>query len=136
MTGERRIAAPREKLSDTEMTAIASVKIGPIAARFTGRVTLTDIAPPNGYRISGEDQRGVVLAEARERLHKSCSRLVWLNPLLRWDGFAPKSQGIRAMLAHGNEFRPIHNLASPRALVQSLSRPASPRDMDRWRMAS
>jgi hypothetical protein len=76
------------------------------------------------------------LAETMERLHKSCSRLVWLNPLLRWDGFAPKSQGIRAMLPHVDEFRPVHNLASLRALVQSLSRPASPREMDRWRMAS
>jgi uncharacterized protein with von Willebrand factor type A (vWA) domain len=76
------------------------------------------------------------LAAAMERLHKSCSRLVWLNPLLRWDGFAPKSQGIRAMLPHVDAFRPVHNLASLRALVQSLSRPASPREMDRWRMAS
>jgi uncharacterized protein with von Willebrand factor type A (vWA) domain len=76
------------------------------------------------------------LAENMERLHKSCSRLVWLNPLLRWDGFEPKSLGIRAMLPHVDEFRPVHNLASLRELVQSLSRPASARDMDRWRLAS
>ena len=85
----------------------------------------------------GLDRDGATgLAETMERLHKSCSRLVWLNPLLRWDGFAPKSQGIRAMLPHVDAFRPVHNLASLRALVQSLSRPASPREMDRWRMAS
>jgi uncharacterized protein with von Willebrand factor type A (vWA) domain len=85
----------------------------------------------------GLDRDGATgLAAAMERLHKSCSRLVWLNPLLRWDGFAPKSQGIRAMLPHVDAFRPVHNLASLRALVQSLSRPASPREMDRWRMAS
>jgi hypothetical protein len=76
------------------------------------------------------------LAASMERLHKSCARLVWLNPLLRWDGFEPKSQGIRAMLPHVDEFRPVHNLASLRALIETLSRPAAPREMDRWRMAS
>ena len=76
------------------------------------------------------------LGEAMERLHKSCSRLVWLNPLLRWDGFAPKSQGIRVMLPHVDEFRTIHSLASLRSLVESLSRPASAHDMDRWRNAA
>lgn len=82
MTGERRIPAPRqkvwnalndpdvlrvaipgcqslEKLSDTEMKAAAAVKIGPIAARFTGLVHLADLDPPNSYRISGEGQGGV-----------------------------------------------------------------------------
>lgn len=76
------------------------------------------------------------LAENMERLHKSCSRLVWLNPLLRWEGFEPKSQGIRAMLPHVDEFRPVHNLASLRALVEALSRPAPRGGMERWRLAA
>ncbi len=38
--------------------------------------------------------------------HRSCRRLIWLNPLLRWAGFEPKSQGIRAMLPHVDDFRP------------------------------
>jgi uncharacterized protein len=82
MTGERRIAAPRdavwaalndpkvlkisipgcdslEKLSDNAMKATAAVKIGPISARFSGNVQLSDIDPPNGYTISGEGQGGV-----------------------------------------------------------------------------
>ena len=85
----------------------------------------------------GLDRDGAAgLAQAMERLHKSCARLVWLNPLLRWEGFAPKSQGIRAMLPHVDEFRPVHNLASLRALVGSLSRPMSARSMDRWRNAA
>ena len=85
----------------------------------------------------GLDRDGAAgLAEAMQRLHHSCARLVWLNPLLRWDGFAPKSQGIRAMLPHVDAFRPVHNLASLRALVQSLSRPVARREMDRWRIAS
>jgi uncharacterized protein with von Willebrand factor type A (vWA) domain len=64
------------------------------------------------------------LAENMDRLHRSCRRLIWLNPLLRWAGFEPKSQGIRAMLPHVDEFRPVHNLASLRTLIDLLSRPA------------
>jgi uncharacterized protein len=67
------------------------------------------------------------LAENMDRLHRSCRRLIWLNPLLRWAGFEPKSQGIRAMLPHVDDFRPVHNLASLRALVDLLSRPMSRR---------
>jgi hypothetical protein len=73
----------------------------------------------------GLDRDGAVgLAENMDRLHRSSRRLIWLNPLLRWAGFEPKSQGIRAMLPHVDEFRPVHNLASLRALVELLSRPA------------
>ena len=76
----------------------------------------------------GLDRAGAEgLPDAMERLHKSCRRLIWLNPLLRWDGFEPKSQGIRAMLPHVDEFRPVHNIASLRVLIASLSRPAPPR---------
>ena len=65
------------------------------------------------------------LAENMDRLHRSCRRLIWLNPLLRWSGFEPKSQGIRAMLPHVDEFRPVHNLESLRGLVDLLSRPTN-----------
>ncbi|MBN8929583.1 MAG: VWA domain-containing protein [Rhodospirillales bacterium 69-11] len=76
----------------------------------------------------GLDREGAIgLADEMDRLHRSCRRLIWLNPLLRWSGFEPKSQGIRAMLPHVDEFRPVHNLASLRALVDLLSRPAPPR---------
>jgi carbon monoxide dehydrogenase subunit G len=82
MTGERRIPASRqavwdalndpavlkaaipgckslEKTSDTDMKATAAIKIGPIAAQFTGKVQLLDLDPPNSYRIQGEGQGGV-----------------------------------------------------------------------------
>ncbi len=75
--------------------------------------------------LDREGARG--LAENMDRLHRSSRRLIWLNPLLRWDGFEPKSQGVRAMLPHVDEFRPVHNLASLRALVSLLSRPAPAR---------
>jgi len=80
--GEYKIAAPREKVfaalndpsvlqacipgcesldkvSDTEMTAKVRLRIGPVSASFSGKVTLSDIDPPNGYKITGEGQGGV-----------------------------------------------------------------------------
>lgn len=81
MTGEYRIPAPKqvvwealndteilkaaipgcesvEKTSDTEMTATVTAAVGPVKARFRGKVTLSDLDPPNGYTISGEGQGG------------------------------------------------------------------------------
>ena len=55
-----------------------------------------------------------------ERLRKSCDRLVWLNPLLRYAGFEAKSRGIRAMLSHVDDFLPAHNLESMAGLVEIL----------------
>jgi len=85
----------------------------------------------------GLDRDGAAgLAENMDRLHRSCRRLIWLNPLLRWDGFQPKSAGIRAMLPHVDEFRTVHSLDSLRDLVDLLSRPAPPRGRDlQWRAA-
>jgi len=56
-----------------------------------------------------------------DRLHRSCRRLIWLNPLLRFSGFEAKAKGILAMLPHVDELRPIHNLESMAELVQALS---------------
>ncbi len=63
------------------------------------------------------------LARQMERLHLSSRRLIWLNPLLRWDGFAPKAQGIAAMLPHVDSFRAGHSIASLEALAEAISRP-------------
>src|SRR5260370_12565008 len=82
MTGEVHLPAPREtvwralndaevlkqsipgceeiqKLSDTEMTARVSARVGPVSAKFAGKVLLSELDPPNGYTISGEGQGGV-----------------------------------------------------------------------------
>jgi carbon monoxide dehydrogenase subunit G len=82
MTGSQRIDAPREtvwaalndpevlkrsipgcegieKVSDAEMNAKVTLKVGPVKASFTGKVTLSDIDPPNGYQITGEGSAGV-----------------------------------------------------------------------------
>lgn len=58
------------------------------------------------------------------RLHRQSKRLIWLNPLLRYDRFEPRSLGIRALLPHVDEFRAVHNLVSLAALIESLSAPA------------
>jgi uncharacterized protein with von Willebrand factor type A (vWA) domain len=56
-----------------------------------------------------------------DRLHRSCRRLIWLNPLLRFDGFEARARGVRAMLPHVDEFRPVHNLDAIGDLVKALS---------------
>ena len=48
-----------DKLSDTELQAVAKIKIGPVSARFKGKVNLTDIDAPNSYRISGQGEGGI-----------------------------------------------------------------------------
>ncbi|HEY0510984.1 MAG TPA: VWA domain-containing protein [Thermoanaerobaculia bacterium] len=60
------------------------------------------------------------LAAEADRLHRSCRKLIWLNPLLRWEGFQPRAQGIRALLPNVDEHRPVHNLESLEALGRAL----------------
>lgn len=66
------------------------------------------------------------LAFEMDRLHRSCRRLIWLNPLLRFGGFEAKAQGIKMMLPHVDEFRPVHNLSSIQGLITTLSQPLPP----------
>ena len=63
-----------------------------------------------------------VLGAQAQRLQLSARRLIWLNPLLRWDGFAPRARGIAALLPHVDSFRAAHSVASLDALAQALSR--------------
>ena len=63
------------------------------------------------------------LARHMQRLHLTARRVIWLNPLLRWDGFAPKAAGIRAILPHVDSFRAGHSIASLEALAATISRP-------------
>ena len=64
------------------------------------------------------------LARAMERLHKSCRRLIWLNPLLRYAGYEPRTLGAQAMEPHVDDLRPVHNLASLADLAEVLGQPA------------
>jgi uncharacterized protein with von Willebrand factor type A (vWA) domain len=73
------------------------------------------------------------LAFEMDRLHRSCRRLIWLNPLLRFEGFAPKARGVQAMLPCVDEFRPVHNLRSMEELCRALSgRAAGQGDPKAW----
>jgi uncharacterized protein with von Willebrand factor type A (vWA) domain len=55
-----------------------------------------------------------------DRLHRSCRRLIWLNPLLRFDGFEARARGVRTMLGHVDEFRAVHNIEAMADLVSAL----------------
>ena len=61
------------------------------------------------------------LAFEMDRLQRSCRRLIWLNPLLRFEGFEARAKGVRTMLPYVDELRPIHNLESMTELVRALS---------------
>lgn len=63
------------------------------------------------------------LAREMQRLHLSSRRLIWLNPLLRWEGFAAKAQGIRAMLPQVDSFRAGHSISTLEELAETISRP-------------
>jgi uncharacterized protein len=64
---------------------------------------------------------GTGLAHEMDRLHRSCRQLIWLNPLLRYEGFEPRSLGMKAMLPYVDEFRPVHNLESLETLIEVIS---------------
>ena len=80
--------------------------------------------PANGTtrgRCTPDDPRCERLRFEMERLHKSCRKLVWLNPLLRFEQFQPRAAGIRAMLPHVDEFLPAHYLQSLQELAAVLA---------------
>ena len=87
---------------------------------LNGRATVLLITDGLEHGHTGE------LAFEMERLHKSCRRLVWLNPLLRYDAFEPRAGGIKAMLPHVDSFLPTHNLASLEELARVLAGQHSP----------
>jgi uncharacterized protein with von Willebrand factor type A (vWA) domain len=62
-----------------------------------------------------------LLDHETDRLHRSCRRLIWLNPLLRFEGFEPKARGVRAMLPHVDELRAVHNLEAIGDLAKALA---------------
>ena len=70
------------------------------------------------------DERGH-LAEAAAHLRRMAHQIVWLNPLLRFDGFEPRAAGVRALLPNVDRFLPVHNLASLADLGRALRAPAS-----------
>jgi uncharacterized protein with von Willebrand factor type A (vWA) domain len=79
----------------------------------------------DGLEREEKGESGVDLEAEMDRLHRSCRRLIWLNPLLRYTGFAAKARGVRLMLPHVDEFRAVHSLEAIGDLVTALSDGAS-----------
>ena len=65
---------------------------------------------------------GIGLSKEVDKIKRSCNRLIWLNPLLRFDQFSPKSMGVRAILPYVDEFRPVHSLNSLAELAEALGK--------------
>ena len=115
-------------------------RIGPSLHRFNkdwSRRVLgggaTVILFTDGLERDGLD----ALDREMDRLHRSCRRLIWVNPLLRFAGFEAKAGGVRTMLAHVDEFRPIHNLRAMADLCAALAaRPSGSAGPKRWLRAA
>ncbi len=120
-----------EKISDAVVDWSGGTRISECLHdfnRFWSRRVLTQGAVVILITDGLDRDGGEGLAIEMDRLHRSSRRLIWLNPLLRYDQFQPKSQGIRAILPHVDEFRPVHNLESLAQLSHILSDRATARD--------
>lgn len=99
-------------------------RIGATLARFNrhwGRRVMSG-GPVVLLITDGLERDGVEELELEiDRLHRSCRRLIWLNPLLRFEGFEARARGVKAMLPHVDEFRPVHTLNSLADLAAALS---------------
>lgn len=90
--------------------------------RVLGGGAATVLLVTDGLEQDAED--GSHLAFETERLRLSCRELVWLNPLLRFDGFEPRAAGVKALLPQVSRHLPVHNLDSIGRLLDTLARPA------------
>ncbi len=88
--------------------------------------------------ISDGLERGdpALLRAETARLQRSCAHLVWLNPLLRYEGFEPRAGGVKAMLAHVDELRTVHHLQSLQELAQALGGAPTRRASSRSRVSA
>jgi uncharacterized protein with von Willebrand factor type A (vWA) domain len=126
MLRHRDVDVAVDRVADTVQDWSGGTRIGHCLAEFNakwsrrvlGQGALVLFISDGLDRDSGEG-----LTREIERLHKSCRRLIWLNPLLRYDAYEPKSLGARAIMPHIDDFRPIHNLASLGELTEALARP-------------
>ena len=82
----------------------------------------------------GLDREDVTLLSTEmQRLRRTAKRIIWLNPLLRFDKFQAKAEGVRAMMPYVDEFRPVHSLDSLADLARSLvSSSNSQHDPKKW----
>ena len=96
------------------------------ARRVLGGGTATVLLVTDGLERGGDEDgapgnAGADLAREAERLRLGCGQLLWLNPLLRFDGFEPRAAGVKALLPQVSRHLPVHNLDSIQALLEALS---------------
>lgn len=126
VTRAMRARDPDEALAQCASLAAdwsGGTRIGEAIARFNrewARRVLGQGAVVLLFTDGLERQEASDLGRAAERLRKSSRRVIWLNPLLRFDGFSARAQGVRALLPHVDAFRPIHSLASMSDLCDAL----------------
>ncbi len=123
---QRDVDIALDKVADAVEDWSGGTRIGAALAEFNTRWSRRVLGQGAVLILitDGLDREGAEgLGAEMERLHKSCRRLIWLNPLLRYDAYEPKSQGAQAIMPHVDEFRPVHNLDSLADLTRVLSRP-------------
>ena len=128
---ERAPDAALARIADAVDDYAGGTRIGASLGEFNRRhARRVPIARATVLLITDGLERGDpdVLAVEAARLRRSCRRLVWLNPLLRHDGFEPLAAGIRALLPQADDFLPVHNLASLERLAGVLATNPSPRN--------
>jgi uncharacterized protein len=122
---ERDVDAALAEVASRVADWAGGTRIGPCIAEFNLRWSRRLLAQNATVLLvsDGLDRDDpALLGRAMERLGKSCRRLIWLNPLLRYAGFEAKAAGVRAMLPHVHAFLPVHNLESILQLGRALSR--------------
>ena len=141
VTRQLRTKDPDEALADVAASVAdweGGTRIGDTLARFNRQWSRRVLGQgaivllmTDGLERAANAGEIAELAQETERLRKSCRRLVWLNPLLRFDGFEARAAGIRAMRPHVDDFRQVHSLEALGDLCEALSsRPArAPRRM-------
>ncbi len=112
------------KVSDTVRDWSGGTRIGQCLKEFNYRWSRRVLAQGAHVLLMSdglERDDTELLSREMSRLRRSAKRIVWLNPLLRYDGFAPLAAGVRAILPLVDEFRPVHNLESLEDLARALS---------------
>ena len=136
----RDIDVALDKIGEACTDWSGGTRIGTCLARFNrvwGRRVLTQGAVVLLITDGLDRDAGRGLEKEMDRLQRSCRELIWLNPLLRFEGYAPLASGAKAMIRHVDAFHSVHNLESLDQLAHIMSRPRPTRGaMRRWVQAS
>ena len=117
-----------DKVAEAVVDWSGGTRIGQCLHEFNGDWSRRVLTQGAGVLLitDGLDREGGDgLPMEMDRLHRSSRRLIWLNPLLRYEQFQPKSQGIRSIIPYVDEFLPVHNLESLTQLTHILSDPVA-----------